>query len=92
MKTNQDPKLNHIDTPTHGGKRQGAGRKPTATGSTQPIYMGSLEDDLRAAVLALPTKARKFAMVCLVKLALAKTQGEFIVAFRDVLREWEGMK
>lgn len=76
------------DKKSHGGKRQGAGRKPSSTGSTQPIYMGPLEDELRARVMALPPQARKFALVCLVKLALAKTQGEFIVAFRIILREW----
>lgn len=80
-----------MSPPPHGGKRPGAGRKPSSTGSTQPIYMGPLEDELRARVMALPPQARKFALACLVKLAMAKTQGEFIVAFRIILREWEIM-
>ena len=79
-------------TPQRGGAREGSGRKSHGPGSHTAIPCGKVEDELRAEIMALPPRSRKFAMACLVKLAITTTQGEFIVAFRDILREWEGMK
>ena len=81
---------------THGGKRPGSGRKPIDSPvDNTPIYCGDMEKELREAVMDLDPKARKFALASLVKMEMARCtndQGLFIVALRDVIRDWEGMQ
>ena len=82
--------------PTHGGKRPGSGRKPIDSPvDNRPIYCGDIEKELREAVMDLDPKARKFALASLVKMEMARCtndRGLFIVALRDVIRDWEGMQ
>ncbi len=75
--------------PTHGGARPGAGRKSTGTGTTQPIYCGMLEDDLRADILKLSPQARKFALESMVQLMKVDSSWRLMGAFRLLRKCWE---
>ena len=94
MKWKRRLKMNN--KPTHGGKRSGSGRKPIDSPvDNTPIYCGDMEKELREAVMDLDPKARKFALASLVKMEMARCtndRGLFIVALRDVIRDWEGMQ
>ena len=73
---------------THGGKRPGAGRKPTPNGDNKPIYCGMLEEELRADILALPVQARKHALASMVKYAKARADVEHVDIVRHVCFDW----
>ena len=73
---------------THGGKRPGAGRKPTPNGDNMPIYCGMLDEELRADILALPVQARKQALASMVKYAKARSDVEHLDILQHVCFDW----
>lgn len=87
MKWKRQLKMNN--NPQHGGKRQGAGRKPIPNGDNMPIYCGMLDEELRADILALPVQARKLALESMVKYAKARTDVEHVDIVRHVCFDWQ---